>query len=524
MQHHQACSRHSLPDSNCLNLDPLGSVHQYEASTTEQSMNVYPTRLLDLGADGSGSGDACLIDTVVKDVEYLTLSYCWGQSTSHPYVTTTATLIDNHRLVKYEDMPKTIQDAFDITRALGVRYLWVDALCIIQDSRDDWHAEASKMGSIYSNALLTISADLSEDVDGGCFNDIGRSQVKDFDDVVCISHDLDDGKRSRFYFYAPKNFKSASEGLLEDSPLAERGWTFQERAMSHRILHYTDHQLIWECREAYKTGDHRPGLISTWERLSTLCGSLSSAGQRPASREDELINWYERIAQTYSKRQFTFWADRLPAIAGLARVAGQKINADYVAGTWTIGIEFGLCWARAGQHLLPERQKMNGPSFSWATLLAPVCWMENRKKDSFGSFESCVLLVDHGKRLVHKDRFGEVDEAWLELRSRIRPARIVHQDYLDNELSDLLEEGEWIKDVLAEDEGRVLGDVRMDAKCVPSKTYCLLLCKKFWTYALLVERHSSIRGLPAWKRIGLARLAKAPTSWLLGDMQRMLLI
>lgn len=139
---------------------------------TPKALNLKgPSRLIDLQFFDTGCPDALLFTVECMNLEYVTLSYCWGSTGDRSYITTSSSLVDGLRVLRHRDMPQTIQDAFRICRELGFRYLWVDAICIIQDSKQDWHSEALNMVSIYRNAHLTISVDLSDSVELGCFNE-----------------------------------------------------------------------------------------------------------------------------------------------------------------------------------------------------------------------------------------------------------------------------------------------------------------------------------------------------------------
>jgi hypothetical protein len=132
------------------------------------------------------------------DFLYTTLSYCWGNSQT--FVTTLENLEDMKKNIPWHKLPLTIQDAILVTRGLGIRYLWVDALCIIQDSPVDWAAESKKMGDIYGGSFLTISAALGRDVHFGLMSRGG---------------DFDDGLQD----YLP----------VQSDPLFSRAWALQER-------------------------------------------------------------------------------------------------------------------------------------------------------------------------------------------------------------------------------------------------------------------------------------------------------
>ncbi|OCL09516.1 HET-domain-containing protein [Glonium stellatum] len=115
-----------------------------------------PARVIDIGTDTSAPKLCAL---VLKKVNYVTLSHCWGAF--QPLTTTKATLAERQEGIDWDALPKTFQEAIKLTRILGIRYIWIDSLCIVQDDRDDWETEAMKMGEIYRNAYLTIAASLS---------------------------------------------------------------------------------------------------------------------------------------------------------------------------------------------------------------------------------------------------------------------------------------------------------------------------------------------------------------------------
>src|SRR6201992_697456 len=151
-----------------------------------------PKRLLDLG------DNIKLVENVQSDWEYVALSYCWGvhetnalnlrSNSGHPIptpdfltrfsLTTSSTIAEHMEDIPVGNIPNTIRDAISITRRLGIRYLWVDCLCIVQDSEDDWQTESPKMGSIYHRAKVTISVDRGDNMNSGCFNT--SDQVRSF--------------------------------------------------------------------------------------------------------------------------------------------------------------------------------------------------------------------------------------------------------------------------------------------------------------------------------------------------------
>jgi len=130
-------------------------------------MPVLPTRFLDLGLEGSNT--IRLWETGGAKGQYISPSYCWGTAS---FIRTTIANINEHKQgINIKQLPKTFQDCIFVCRTLGVQYLWIDAVCIIQDDIDgaDWKRESIRMADIYRHSLLTISATWGYDPDSGLF-------------------------------------------------------------------------------------------------------------------------------------------------------------------------------------------------------------------------------------------------------------------------------------------------------------------------------------------------------------------
>jgi hypothetical protein len=145
-------------------------------------------------------------------MRYVALTYCWGKTQN--FITTLENLEGLKERIPWEKLPQTIKDAITVTRRLGIRYFWVDALCIIQDSPEDWEAESMRMADVYGGAFLTISAASGPDVHHG----LTRQTVG-----------------------------SKPEYPLQSDPLYSRAWALQERILSPRILIFGSDQIYWEC-------------------------------------------------------------------------------------------------------------------------------------------------------------------------------------------------------------------------------------------------------------------------------------
>ena len=197
-----------------------------------------PTRLLDLVRFWS-SGDIVLVERVEDPDEYIpytTLSHCWGASASGPLTTTLANIASRKERIRFDELPLTFQDAVITTRKLKIPYLWIDSLCIVQDSPSDWEQEAARMAKVYAGSICTLSALGSEDSNGGFF----RVAEKETDFV--FRYDLSLGSQRIRVFPCEPN-----DSVL-DGPLMDRAWTLQERELSNRILHFSRNELLWECK------------------------------------------------------------------------------------------------------------------------------------------------------------------------------------------------------------------------------------------------------------------------------------
>lgn len=207
--------------------------------------NFIPSRLLELRTKGGGKVFRVIErDQFEPGRRYITLSHCWGSDTSDSRLL----LLMNTAQSLREDqplslLPRTFRDAFTIIERLNVRYLWIDRLCIFQDSQDDWRRESSSMGYIYKNALLNISALSAKNDGGGCF--VSRDPAKVTATIVNICVDGPNNPKP-YRFRMEKGW--AWRMTFESEPLPNRGWILQERVLSPRVLHFGK-QVFWECGE-----------------------------------------------------------------------------------------------------------------------------------------------------------------------------------------------------------------------------------------------------------------------------------
>ena len=196
-----------------------------------------PTRLIDVGYIESET--IRLYETQPTDsVKYIALSHPWGKNP--PYFCTLRNNVEQHaKGIKTTDLTSTFKDAVQTTRQLGIQYLWIDSICIIQGPDGDFEQEAKHMEDIFSSAYCVLAASSAEGQTDGFLN---KRAGRDF---VTFEHD------DQPPFYVCCFMDNFNHHVLQ-GPLNKRGWVMQERVMSHRTIYFTAKQTYWECGEGVR--------------------------------------------------------------------------------------------------------------------------------------------------------------------------------------------------------------------------------------------------------------------------------
>ena len=276
-------------------------------------------------------------------------------------------------LIPFDKLPQTIRDAVLITRKLGKQFLWVDALCIIQDSvnGDDWERESSKMNQIYGNAFLTIAAASASDSHGGIFTPQSEGHLP-----YRIPYSRpDQGECGSVLLCLP-------EPLEAKDALSLRAWTFQERMLSRRILSYNEEKVNYSCRAGNASGSLRFMLDPSIANLITAGSgpTMFSGGKdtRSSLSSGLLFNyWYQNI-EDFSGRNLRYCTDKLPAISGFAQEMQTLVGGAYLAGIWERDLRLGLLWRSSYSETNAKSSRLRvtaencAPSWSWAAVDGPI--------------------------------------------------------------------------------------------------------------------------------------------------------
>lgn len=196
-----------------------------------------PTRVIDIGHANSDIAPRLYV-TEGRRGSWVTLSHCWGRE-AH-FVTNSNNIAQKQVSIPISELEPTFLDAIYVTRQLGQRYLWIDSLCIIQDSRSDWAQESTRMRDYYKHSLITISSDsASGDHEG--FLAVARIQ----EISVLLGVQLP-GEGTFEVQLTKENLSRKVEDMK--TSVNCRAWTLQEDLLSPRTLHYTRGQMVWKCQ------------------------------------------------------------------------------------------------------------------------------------------------------------------------------------------------------------------------------------------------------------------------------------
>jgi len=334
---------------------------------TQKGGEFKPTRLLYIPRD-SNFIQLHERDEIPQGVRYTTLSHCWGKIVLEKLET--SNIGERKRGVPLESLVQTFRDAVEVTKRLGVEYIWIDSLCIIQDSKEDWAHESLLMGQVYGNSYCDIAATASSDGKGGCFRARDPRAV-----LPCLVTIGIAGKRQPFYL---SDVEVWSESFAR-SPLNVRAWVLQERVLSPRVLHFDRDQLVWECNEMIACERHPHGvrvplpLIET-PRNSFLNSFIDTAQRNP---ERAILDAWAPIVSAYSACAITHDGDRLIALYGVAMKIRELLLDPpiYTSGLWTRDIECQLTWRvvdpRRARRARRQLEHI-APSWSWASVMGQV--------------------------------------------------------------------------------------------------------------------------------------------------------
>lgn len=423
---------------------------------------------------------------------YVALSYCWGPPEKHPLRTTKDNLPYHRNVIAFQTMPKVFQDAIIITRELGIRYVWIDSLCVVQDSEEDWRQESGNMGLIYERARLTIAASGAEDPSQGCFLICPAKCVP----TIKMPYIPDSGEISGSVHVAlaPRAYRNVSPAY---GPLRQRAWATQERKLSRRVVHYMPGGMSWKCRQSSRI--------------------YSEDGNSYHDAEDS--HWYSFI-QSYSSTELTYESDRFIAIQGIVNEMQKTREDKYFAGMWTRDLSKALLWM-AEKKSARNTSLENVPSWSWASIIGKVNWSTK----ALELHEACTDLVLEGSGKILVTGLSK----YIRCNKGIRKGHMQQLDrlLLFNFIQRFTSAPVYIiENSGATSEREYLGWAVFDCENLPVQAYCLCLMSwspdwsnykgKLFYFVLLLEPTSF--NADTYRRVGMGLILDG--RWLAGEVPR----
>ncbi len=397
------------------------------------------------------------------------------------------------RSIPLINLTRTFADSIHIARKMGIQYVWIDSLCIIQDSRSDWEKEAAQMASVYSNAYCTISASGSADGHGGCRVD---QNSQPYGPVTLVLNNTDEnGNSTTEKVRIFSLFGTHISSVLTTDPLGKRGWTFQERELSPRILHYSKDSIRWECQSLkasfqFPWGDElafngarrvfdagqigpgpRPTVKSSLQEIDTAIESDHEKNQQLKTQQA----WFEAVLN-YTSRSLTKQPDILPALSGIAQAVTSRTGDAYLAGLWHSNLLHCLLWASAWcdpKSLMTHTRHDTylAPSWSWASIRGPVrygWWIFNALHPN-PNVHFLPRILEAKTIPAGIDPFGALEGGFIRLKGKIKPAMTRGEGFArqDREGVYVVQEGKMAK----------IGDIRYDVPAeAPSGQFKVIFC------------------------------------------------
>ena len=330
---------------------------------------------------------------------------------------------------------------------IGAPYLWIDSLCIIQDSEKDWKAESARMGEIYRHGFFNIAAVAAPDGTHGCF--MTRDYMTTLPVLTQEWHQptvLGQVSRriSEFWSGIRRSKFGASEVIpqgpnmyvdpllwereVTNSPLGERAWVVQERFLAPRILHFGASQIFFACAELKACETYPVGLPDVMLRSTLFKAPMKSilAEGSVSERRTHALRIWNNLVELYAAAKLTKYTDKLVAISGIASYLQEFIAADYIAGLWTSHLLEQLLWFTTDRTTPPESYQ--APSWSWASVNSAVSGVINlpdpEQKDRqllATIMHTEVYSADTGT----EKNFGQVDGGFMRIQGRLIPATIM---------------------------------------------------------------------------------------------------
>lgn len=420
-----------------------------------------PKRVLDL-RNPDICGNVRLRKTNKDDIfdRYMALSYCWEGE--RPLLTLQENVHHHLQRISWESLPSSYRDAVWLCRKLGIDYLWIDSLCIVQDDTTEWDHQTGITGDIYHNAkVVLVAASSSKPSDS-----ILRRRYREIPWYASLQEQQQKPVTVQAYQIRKHRYDDAAEETL----ITTRAWCYQERLMARRCLVFGAEETTFECRvgchcECTKLvtankfsmrSRHKSQLMPDRLYVPLLQGSSPHL-----STEDAYQYWRDAVF-LYSTKQLSVPTDRLAAFTALTRTIQAATDDEYYAGLWKADLIHQMIWlpCNSGWPFAPSFPNVNfeayvAPTWSWASYPGGV--MYGDKPPRIEEYQAKIL--DVSCTLTGQNRFGAVKSGYLLLHARKIRAILAFRAFDDHTLSLRSDPSKpfrnWVTEIL-------VGHTRMD--------------------------------------------------------------
>ena len=395
------------------------------------SSHFHPSRLLDVGGVTLPNVKICIYPESRMNQPYFTLSHCWGKMAFLQLQKDNLDILTNNFPIS--SLPQTFQDAIAFTRWMGIQFLWIDSLCIIQDSMKDWEQESMLMEKVYGNSSLNLAATAAINSSKGLFSERNPASLS-----VCTIRsewsDHDDG----LFALIEEDFW---DFYVNESPLLQRAWVQQEVSLAPRVLHFGQQQLFWDCCEmkaceTFERGLH-PAMRFDSTRLEEAVADPTLKMRVPRGPGSEQVlsclDWWCELLNRYTNCSLTKESDKLVALSGLAKQVGPLLQATYLAGLWSTHIVHQLLWRvefPIAKNSVRRPHLYRAPSWSWAAIEGQI-----GSNTAFSDEDNwqLVRVLDWEIVPVTADVTGQINSGLIHIRGTSFLVRFLKDEFERND-------------------------------------------------------------------------------------------
>ncbi|KAF4627911.1 hypothetical protein G7Y89_g10241 [Cudoniella acicularis] len=388
-----------------------------------------------------------IVNQSTPPARYATLSHCWGSHMPPRLLSSNIATLQEE--IPFSHLTKSFQDAITTCRRLDIHYLWIDSLCIIQDSEQDWQEQSAVMARVYSSSYCNIAAAHATDGTFGCFTTRNPASVRP------LQLDLNWGPNPGSKYAVQNRYWWES---VSEAPLNMRAWVFQERTLAPRNL------LFGET----EAGAGAVGLRGIRPHID---GPLirKSFGLEADQSLDAFTVWGQLVAR-FSRGQLTHATDKLVALSAIASEMRTHIESEYLAGMWRKHLAYQLLWEVRGVQWLVRRGRPNryvAPSWSWASVIGSI---ETACEVRFADDREIILeVLDAQVELVsNAHAFGQVKSGFLRVASYLGKGTVfMYTSKLEGKSFRLSINGDAVSTVIWDNEEEIASFVGQELYFLP---------------------------------------------------------